>query len=115
MTREEEIKELETEFRDALNPFHEDDIEYRAWRMVEMDGWHKQIEAEWTGILPRDYAHAEGIPSYATPEQRAAYHDMFNHITHCSNCSTMFDNRDTRHWAYCPHCGAKMTIEGEVI
>ena len=112
MTRKEEIKELESALRNVTNPFRDYDLETEAEIMID-DGWHKQIEAEWTGILSRDYAHAEGIPSYATPEQRAAYHDMFHHITHCSNCLTMFDDRNTKHWAYCPHCGAKMTTKGE--
>ena len=62
----------------------------------------------WTGILPKDYAHAEGLPSYATPEQRKSYLDMFSHITHCSVCATMFDDREVRHWKFCPHCGAKV-------
>ena len=114
MTRKEEIKELASALRTVMNPFRDYDLETEAEIMID-DGWHKQIEAEWTGILPRDYAHAEGIPSYATPEQRAAYHDMFLHIAHCSNCSTMFDNRDTKHWAYCPHCGAKIIAKGEII
>ena len=114
MTREEKIKEIRRYLWEEVEGYDltwESDCDKLAEKLYE-DGWRKQIEAEWTGILPRDLAHAEGIPSYATPEQRAAYHDMFLHITHCSNCSTMFDNRDTKHWAYCPHCGAKTIIKG---
>lgn len=68
----------------------------------------KPKEGYWTGILSKDYAHAEGVHSDATPEQRAAYQDMFNHITHCSECGWMFDDRNVSHWNFCPGCGAKM-------
>lgn len=72
------------------------------------EGFRLEHKGTWTGILPRDYSHAEGIPSYATPEQRAAYADMLDHITHCSVCNWMFDSRQARHWNYCPGCGARM-------
>lgn len=73
------------------------------------EGFRLERTGTWTGVTSRDYAHAEGLPSYATPEERKAYFDMFSHITHCSVCSVMFDNRQVKHWKYCPHCGAKMT------
>ena len=83
--KEEEIKELEAEFRDALNPFNDDDTEYRAWRMVEIDGWHKQTEAEWVMKLA-------SVVCYK-----------------CSNCDGDLPfGMVSEYTPYCPHCGAKM-------
>jgi predicted Zn-ribbon and HTH transcriptional regulator len=75
------------------------------------EGFRLERIGTWTGVTSRDYAHAEGLPSYATPEERKAYLDMFSHITHCSVCGVMFDNRQVKHWKYCPHCGARITNE----
>ena len=60
--------------------------------------------AYWTGLLPEDYACAEGYPSNTTEEQKQAYWDWFNHITHCSNCKGAFDDRMVGNWKVCPYC-----------
>ena len=93
MTKEEQIKELEIEFRDALNPFNDDDTEYRAWRLVEIDGWRKQIEAEWI---------------------KMEYSDDYK-CSHCTyiHCDGEELRRNPRHFLYCGHCGAKMKLKEE--
>jgi len=65
----------------------------------------------WTGLIPRDYAHAEGLPTNATEEERKAYHDMFTHITHCSVCGGQFDSRIVRDWKGCPYCLSTLSFE----
>jgi rRNA maturation endonuclease Nob1 len=58
--------------------------------------------------LPTDYAHAEGFADWFTEEDKKAYIDMFEHITHCSNCKGVFDDRTIKDWRHCPYCGATM-------
>jgi hypothetical protein len=65
----------------------------------------------WTGLLSSDYSHAEGLPSHATSEQREAYRDMFEHITHCSVCGGQFDSRIVRDWKGCPYCLSILDLE----
>lgn len=66
------------------------------------------VHAYWTGLVPDDYAFAEGFSDGMTPEERAKIHEDFIHTTHCSNCKGGFDDRWIRRWKYCPYCGAKM-------
>lgn len=65
----------------------------------------------WTGILSRDYSHAEGLPTNATEEERKEYHEWFNHITHCSVCGAMFDDRKINGWKGCPQCLSILDLE----
>lgn len=92
MTREEEIKELESALRTVMNPLRDYDLELEAEIMID-DGWHKQIEAEW---IPNDV--------YYSPMN--CY--VVNGYT-CSNCKTKVD----KYTNYCSYCGAKMEIEGK--
>ena len=65
----------------------------------------------WTGITTRDRAHAEGVSIDATEEERQEYHDWFNHITHCSVCGSMFDDRKIKGWKGCPNCLSILDLE----
>ena len=91
MTREEEIKELESALRTVTNPFRDYDLETEAEIMID-EGWRKQIEAEW-------------VMKNASVE-----------CYECSNCGADLPfGLLARYTPYCCKCGAKMTIEGEVI
>ena len=68
----------------------------------------EEKHAYWTGVLSRDYSCAEGLHPNMTAEQRKKYWDKFDHITHCSNCLAMFDDRDVKNWKACPYCMAIM-------
>lgn len=67
--------------------------------------------AHWTGILPSDYSHAEGLPPNATTEQKEACRDYMEHITHCSNCGAGFDDRMVKNWKCCPCCLTMMEVK----
>ena len=69
------------------------------------------VHAYWTGLIPDDYAFAEGFANGMTPEEKAKRHEDFIHTTHCSNCKGGFDDRWIKYWKYCPYCGAKMDEE----
>jgi hypothetical protein len=91
MTRQEEIKELESALRNVTNPFRDYDLETEAEIMID-DGWHKQIEAEWA---------MKNAPVVCYE---------------CSNCGADLPfGLLARYTPYCCKCGAKMTIEGEII
>lgn len=91
MTRQEEIKELESALRLVMNPLRGYDLELEAEIMID-DGWRKQIEAEWV-------MKNAPVVSYE-----------------CSNCGTDLPfGLLARYTPYCYECGAKMSIEGEII
>ena len=58
----------------------------------------------WTGATTADRAQAEGVSLDATDEERQEYHEWFKHITHCSVCGRMFDDRKIHGWKGCPCC-----------
>lgn len=93
MTRKEEIKELESALRTVTNPFRDYSLETEAEIMID-DGWHKQIEAEWTPV-------EKLVPDWGA--------NIIHHYE-CSNCKTLEYTNDRK---YCSYCGAKMTIKGE--
>lgn len=65
----------------------------------------------WTGRLSIDDACAEGFPSNATPEERVAMWECDAHVTHCSVCGGMFDDRKIKGWKGCPYCLSVMDLE----
>ena len=77
MTREETIKEMESVIRDLINPYNDHDIEVEAWRLVEEEGWYKQIEGTWS--------------NYSST------------MMECSNCKKHVPYHK---YTYCPHCGS---------
>ena len=82
MTREETIKEMESVITDLLNPYNEHDTEVEAWRLIEEEGWHKQIEGTWK--------------LYSST------------MMECSNCKKHVPYHK---YQYCPHCGSKNKME----
>ena len=78
MTKEETIKEMESVIRDLINPYNDHDIEVEAWRLVEEEGWYKQIEGTWS--------------NYSAT------------MMECSNCKKHVPYHK---YNYCPHCGSK--------
>jgi hypothetical protein len=58
----------------------------------------------WTGRTFIDDACAEGFPQGASEELRAKLLEDNKHVTHCSVCGGMFDDRMTRNWKGCPYC-----------
>ena len=48
----EDIKEMENVLQNVLSPFTDINIEYEAWRLVEEEGWHKQIKNRGTVTVP---------------------------------------------------------------
>lgn len=85
-------KEMESVIRDILNPFREIDIEYEAWQLIEEEGWHKRIEAEWIPLDDNGNGWFQGgtqvFPKY------------------CSNCKEVYTYASK--YKYCPNCGAQM-------
>lgn len=91
MTREEEIKELESALRDVTNPFRDYDLETEAEIMID-DGWHKRVIARWTNDpLGIACSACRGLALEKTEWSRGCY----------MGCETIFSK-------YCPHCGAEM-------
>lgn len=88
MTREEEVKEMESALRNVTNPFRDCDLEIEAEIMID-DGWHKQIEAKWVPI-------EKLVPDWGA--------NIIHHYE-CSNCQILEYTNDRK---YCSNCGAKM-------
>ena len=89
MATKDDIKEMEAVLRDVLNPFRDIDVEYEAWQLIEEEGWHKQVEANWE------------IAKMGDGER----------VRTCSNCHisqtvNVYDGKVM--FNYCPYCGAKM-------
>lgn len=89
MSTKDNIKEMEAVLRDVLNPFREIDVEYEAWQLVEEEGWHKQVEAEWIPV-------EKFVPDWGA---------NITHHYECSNCKILEYTNDRK---YCSNCGAKM-------
>ena len=64
--------------------------------------------AYWTGLTTRDRAQAEGVPWWASDEEKEEYRDWFSNYTHCSNCMAGYDGSKIEHIKYCNFCGAYM-------
>ena len=65
----------------------------------------------WTGRTFIDDAHYEGFPPHATEEQKKAIRENDKHVTHCSVCGAMFDDRYISSWKVCPCCISIMDLE----
>ena len=65
----------------------------------------------WTGRTFIDDSHSEGFPQNATEEQRKAIRENDKHVTHCSVCGAMFDDRYISGWKVCPRCISIMDLE----
>lgn len=77
MSKELDIKEMESVIRDILNPYNDKDPEVEAWTLIE-EGWHKQVEGIWS--------------NYSST------------MMECSNCKK---HVPYHRYQYCPHCGSK--------
>lgn len=78
MSKELDIKEMETAIRDILNPYNDKDPEVEAWLLVDRDGWHKQMTGTW-----KHYSST---------------------MMECSNCKK---HVPYHRYTFCPHCGSK--------
>lgn len=65
----------------------------------------------WTGRLTIDDAHAEGFASWMTEKEKARIREDDTHVTHCSVCGGMFDDRQTQNWKGCPYCLSIMDLK----
>lgn len=65
----------------------------------------------WTGRLLVDDAHSEGFASWMTEKEKARIREDDAHVTHCSVCGGMFDDRKIRGWKGCPYCLSIMDLE----
>ena len=65
----------------------------------------------WTGRTFMDDAHAEGFGPNMTEEEKERIRENDKHVTHCSECGAMFDDRYVSGWKVCPRCITIMDLE----
>ena len=58
----------------------------------------------WTGRLSIDDSHSEGFSSNMSEEEKEKIRENNKHVTHCSVCGGMFDDRKIIGWKGCPYC-----------
>ena len=78
MSKESDIKEMESVIRDILSPYNDKDPEVEAWTLVEEAGWHRQTTGTWS--------------NYSST------------MMECSNCKK---HVPYHRYTFCPHCGSK--------
>jgi hypothetical protein len=78
MSKELDIKEMESVIRDILSPYNDKDPEVEAWTLVEEEGWHRQTTGTWS--------------NYSST------------MMECSNCKK---HVPYHRYTFCPHCGSK--------
>lgn len=71
----------------------------------------EQKHGYWTGRIFIDDAHAEGFAPWMTEEDKEYIRDEEKHVTHCSVCGGMFDDRKIKDWKGCPYCLSIMDLE----
>lgn len=84
---------------------------YRIKIIYGEDDIPVQKHGYWTGRLLIDDAHSEGFSPDMTEEEKEIIRENDKHVTHCSVCGGMFDDRKTRDWKGCPYCLSIMDLE----
>lgn len=70
----------------------------------------EQKHGYWTGRTYIDDA-PEGFATWMTRIEKEYIRDKDKHVTHCSVCGGMFDDRQIKDWKGCPYCLSIMDLE----